>query len=48
MLCAAALVSVAWRPSMVTPTARHLPTRSMYARMEQDDLAWAQVTSRPR
>ena len=48
MLCAAALVSVAWRPSMVTPTARHLPTRGMCARMEQDDLAWAQVTSRPR
>ena len=48
MLCAAALVSVAWRPSMVTPAARHLATRSMCARMEQDDAAWAQVTSRPR
>ena len=43
MLCAA-LVSVAWRPSIVTPPARHMAaTRSVCARMEQDDAAWAQL-----
>merc|ERR1740124_1098190 len=42
MLCAA-MVSVAWRPSIVTPPARHMATRSMCARMEQDDAAWAQL-----